>query len=82
MECRCPLWARSNLSKRISRRLRAFKVARDLQQDQGIVISGIVALSPFLEAPLLFGNGKFALNAALQLPLLAASELERKLGFG
>jgi carboxypeptidase C (cathepsin A) len=61
--------------------LRAFKVARDLQQDQGIVISGIVALSPFLEAPLLFGNGKFALNAALQLPSLAAAELERKNAF-
>ena len=58
--------------------LRAVKVARDLQQDQGIIISGIVALSPFLEAPLLFGTGKFALNAALQLPSLVAAELERK----
>jgi carboxypeptidase C (cathepsin A) len=61
--------------------LRAIKVARDLQQDQGIVVSGIIALSPLLEAPLLFGNSKFALGAALQLPSLAAAELERRNAF-
>ena len=32
--------------------MRAVKVANVLQQDQGIVISGIVMLSPLLEAPL------------------------------
>jgi carboxypeptidase C (cathepsin A) len=72
---------RSSLTAVTRSEVRAFKVARDLQQDQGIVISGIVALSPFLEAPLLFGNGKFALNAALQLPSLAAAELERQSAF-
>jgi carboxypeptidase C (cathepsin A) len=61
--------------------LRAIKAARDLQQDQGVVISGIIALSPLLEAPLLFGSSKFALGAALQLPSLAAAELERKHAF-
>jgi carboxypeptidase C (cathepsin A) len=61
--------------------LRAVKVASVLQQDQGIVTSGIVMLSPLLEAPLLFGASKFALGAALQLPSLAAAELERKDAF-
>ena len=56
---------------------RAVKVASALQQDQGIVTSGIVMLSPLLEAPLLFGANRFALGAALQLPSLAAAELER-----
>jgi carboxypeptidase C (cathepsin A) len=56
---------------------RAVKVASALQQDQGIVTSGIVMLSPLLEAPLLFGANRFPLGAALQLPSLAAAELER-----
>jgi carboxypeptidase C (cathepsin A) len=56
--------------------LRAIKVANVLQQDQGIVISGIVMLSPLLDGSLLFGADRFALGAALQLPSLAASELE------
>jgi carboxypeptidase C (cathepsin A) len=56
---------------------RAVKVAGALQQDQGIVTSGIVMLSPFLEGPLLFNANRFALGAALQLPSLAATELER-----
>lgn len=61
--------------------LRAVKVASVLQQNQGIVTSGIVMLSPLLEAPLLFGASRFALGAALQLPSLAAAELERKNAF-
>ena len=61
--------------------LRAFKVASDLQQDQGIVTSGVIAISPLLEGPLLFGSSKFALGAALQLPSLAAAELERRNAF-
>jgi carboxypeptidase C (cathepsin A) len=35
-------------------------------------------LSPMLEGALLFGADRFALGAALQLPSLAAAELERK----
>jgi carboxypeptidase C (cathepsin A) len=57
--------------------LRAVKVANVLQQDQGIAVSGIVMLSPLLEGPLTFGANRFALGAALQLPSLAAAEMER-----
>src|ERR1700677_346928 len=57
---------------------RAAKVARVLQNDQGIVVSGILMLSPLLEGALEFGGDRFALGAALQLPSLAAAELERK----
>ena len=57
---------------------RAAKVARALQQHQGIVISGIVMVSPLLEGAFTFGGTRFALGAALQLPSLAAAELERK----
>src|SRR5262245_52070753 len=57
---------------------RAVKVARALQQDQGIVVSGIVMVSPLLEAVLHFGSDRFAFGAALQLPTLAATELDRR----
>jgi carboxypeptidase C (cathepsin A) len=57
---------------------RAAKVARVLQNDQGIVVSGILMLSPLLEGAFEFGGDRFALGAALQLPSLAAAQLERK----
>jgi len=57
---------------------RAAKVARVLQSDQGILVSGILMLSPVLEGAFQFGGERFALGAALQLPSLAAAELERK----
>ena len=57
---------------------RAAKVARKLQNDQGIVTAGIVMLSPLLEGWLTFGDDQSALNSALLLPSLAAAELERK----
>jgi carboxypeptidase C (cathepsin A) len=60
---------------------RAVKVARALQNDQGIVPAGIIALSPLLEGSLQFGATRFALGAALQLPSLAAAELERRNAF-
>jgi carboxypeptidase C (cathepsin A) len=60
---------------------RAAKVARALQREQGITISGIVMVSPLIEGSLIFGGGRFALGAALQLPSLAATELERKGSF-
>jgi carboxypeptidase C (cathepsin A) len=60
---------------------RAVKVARSLQDDQGIVVAGIIALSPLLEGALQFGANRFALGAALQLPSLAAAELERRHAF-
>ncbi len=57
---------------------RAVKVARALQQEQGIVASGIVMVSPFLEGGLHGGASRFALGAALQFPSLAAAELDRR----
>jgi carboxypeptidase C (cathepsin A) len=60
---------------------RAAKTARTLQSDQGIVVSGIVMLSPLLEGWLTFGDDQSALTAALQLPSLAAAELEHKHAF-
>jgi len=60
---------------------RAAKVARALQREQGIATSGIVMLSPLLEGWLTFGDDQSALRAALELPSLAATELERKKAF-
>jgi carboxypeptidase C (cathepsin A) len=60
---------------------RAAKVARALQSEQGISVSGILLLSPLLEGAFQFGGDRFALGAALQLPSLAAAELERNGAF-
>ena len=56
---------------------RAAKVARALQNNQGIVVSGITMISPLLEGQFTFGGERFALGAALRLPSLVAAELER-----
>ncbi len=56
---------------------RAAKVARALQSDQGIIVSGIVMVSPLIESSFLWGSQQFALGAALTFPTLVASELER-----
>jgi carboxypeptidase C (cathepsin A) len=60
---------------------RAAKVAGDLQTDQGIVVSGIVMVSPLLEASFQWGSSQYALGAALQFPSIAATELERSKKF-
>jgi carboxypeptidase C (cathepsin A) len=60
---------------------RAAKVAQVLQREQGIMVSGIVMVSPIIEGGLTFGSNRSALSAALQLPSLAAAELERKGAF-
>src|SRR6202048_4756542 len=60
---------------------RAANVAQVLRHDQGILVSGIVMLSPLIEGGLTFGSSRSALGAALQLPSLAAAELERKGAF-
>jgi carboxypeptidase C (cathepsin A) len=57
---------------------RAAKVARALPDQQGISVSGVLMMSPMLEGAFQFGGSRFALGAALQLPSLAATELERK----
>jgi len=61
---------------------RAMKVARTLQQDQGIVVSGIIMASPLIEGGYVFGGGdRYSLGCALQLPSVVAAELERNNGF-
>ncbi|MGB6079661.1 MAG: carboxypeptidase [Xanthobacteraceae bacterium] len=60
---------------------RAAKVASALSDEQGIVVSGIVMLSPLLDGALTFGGNRLALGAALQLPSLAAAERERRNAF-
>ena len=56
---------------------RAAKVAGALQSDQGIVVNGIAMVSPMLEASFQWGAQQYALGAALQFPVLVATELER-----
>jgi len=60
---------------------RSVKVANSLREDQGILISGIVMLSPLLEGRYVFGGSDDALGAALELPSLAAAALERQNAF-
>jgi carboxypeptidase C (cathepsin A) len=60
---------------------RSVKVAKTLQRDQGIVVSGLLMVSPLLDAEFLFGSNRYALGAALQLPSLIATELERRHAF-
>ncbi|HZQ14321.1 MAG TPA: carboxypeptidase [Pseudolabrys sp.] len=60
---------------------RAARTARVMQREQGISATGIVMLSPLIEGWLTFGDDSSALRAALQLPSLAAAELERKKAF-
>ncbi|WP_049730738.1 S10 family peptidase [Rhizobium ecuadorense] len=60
---------------------RAAKVASALQESQGIVVAGAVMLSPLLEGQLMFNADQFALGAALELPSLAAAELDRRNAF-
>ena len=56
---------------------RAAKVARALKSDQGIVVTGIVMVSPMLETGFQWAGSQFALGAALHFPTLVATELER-----
>ncbi len=60
---------------------RAAKVATALKDNQGLLVSGIIMLSPLLEGRFLFNSGDDPLSAALQLPALAAGELERRGAF-
>lgn len=60
---------------------RSVKVARVLQREQGVLVNGIVMVSPFVEGRLQLGADRFALVAALRLPSLAAAELDRRDAF-
>ncbi len=57
---------------------RAAKVARELRREHGIAVAGIMMVSPLMEGAFTFGGTRFALGAAMQIPSLAAAELERK----
>ncbi|MBV9734783.1 MAG: alpha/beta hydrolase fold domain-containing protein [Acidisphaera sp.] len=54
--------------------MRAPKVAQALRADQGVMVSGLVLLSPLLDGGF---SWDYALGAALELPSLAAAEMER-----
>lgn len=56
---------------------RAAKVAAALKDNQGLLVSGMIMLSPLIEGRFLFGTSDDPLGAALQLPSLAAAEMER-----
>ena len=60
---------------------RAAKVASALKDTQGIIVSGALMLSPLIEGQLMFGADEFALGAALELPSLAAAEMDRQKAF-
>lgn len=60
---------------------RAAKVASALKETQGVLVSGIVMISPMIEGRFLWGADDDPLAAALRLPSLAAAELERKNAF-
>jgi carboxypeptidase C (cathepsin A) len=59
---------------------RAAKVAIAMKNSQGIIPSGIIMVSPFIEGRFL-ANSDDPLSAALQLPSLAAAEMERTKSF-
>ncbi|HET9904929.1 MAG TPA: carboxypeptidase [Xanthobacteraceae bacterium] len=60
---------------------RAVKIARAVQREQGLLVRGIVMVSPFLDGAMQAGARQNALTAALHLPSLAAAALDRKGAF-
>jgi carboxypeptidase C (cathepsin A) len=57
---------------------RAAKVASELRREHGMAVNGIMMVSPLMEGAFTFGGTRFALGAAMQIPSLAAAQLERK----
>lgn len=60
---------------------RAGKVAAALKDSQSILVSGIVMVSPMIEANLIFGGSSHPVGAAVQLPSIVAAEIERRGSF-
>ena len=60
---------------------RALKAAHVLQQDQGIVVSGIVMVSPLIEGGYVFGGGDLLARLRAAAPSVVAAELERNGAF-
>jgi carboxypeptidase C (cathepsin A) len=61
--------------------VRAIKLARDLQRDQGTIVNGIIMISPLIEAAFLEHTADNPLADALHLPSFVASALERRHAF-
>jgi carboxypeptidase C (cathepsin A) len=57
---------------------RAAQTVEALRQDQGILVEGVVMLSPLIEGQLIFGATRFPLGASLLLPSLAAADMTRR----
>lgn len=57
---------------------RAAKVASALKREQGVLTSGILMVSPLIDGRFLPDGGIDPLEAAAQLPSLAAAEMERQ----
>jgi carboxypeptidase C (cathepsin A) len=57
---------------------RAAKLAGALKSSQGILVSGVVMVSPLIEANLIFDASQTPVGAALLLPSVAAAEFERR----
>ncbi|WP_250941415.1 S10 family peptidase [Allorhizobium sonneratiae] len=60
---------------------RTAKVARSLKDRQGILVSGLIMLSPLLDGRFVFADSEDPLAAALQFPSLAAAAMERRHDF-
>jgi carboxypeptidase C (cathepsin A) len=60
---------------------RAGKVASALKNTQGILVTGIVMISPMIEGRFVWSTDDDPLAAALRLPSFAAAALERKQAF-
>jgi carboxypeptidase C (cathepsin A) len=61
--------------------LRSIKLARDLQADQGVLVNGIVMVSPLIEWAFLEDTADNPLADALHLPSFAAAALETHKSF-
>jgi carboxypeptidase C (cathepsin A) len=61
--------------------LRSIKLARDLQNDQGVLVNGIVMVSPLIEWAFLEDTDDNPLADALHLPSFAAAALETRHAF-
>ena len=61
--------------------VRSIKTARDLQNDQGLMVNGIVMISPLIEWPFLEGTDDNPVADALHLPSFVAAALESRHGF-
>jgi len=61
--------------------LRAIKTARDLQAKQGVLVNGIVMISPLIEWPFLQEADDNPVAEALHLPSFIAAALDRRHNF-